>query len=98
MSKYKDTNLLCDVTSGDIDNTVDNLSSSNTTVANKTNYHGKNEKSSNIAFEIIIDKVYNIKTFCENNKGTCAGLTFVFILIVLIAATGRNCRKRKLLV
>ena len=96
MSKYKDTNLLCDVTSEDIDNTVDNLGSSNTTVTNNTNYGVKNKKSSNIALDIIIDKVYDVKQFCENNRGTCAGLTFVFILIILIAGTGRNCRKRKL--
>ena len=96
MDKYKDTNLLCEVTNEDIDNTEDTLSYSNTTVRTNDSDLTKNKRSTNVALDIILDKLYDIKTFCESNKGTCAGLTFVFILIVLIASTGRNCRKRKL--
>ena len=93
MSKYNDTDLLCDVTSGETDKATDTSNASTLNMEKNTNYKLGNKGNSNIPLEIISGKLSDIKSFCENNKGTCAGLILVFILLMLIAATERSCRK-----
>lgn len=93
MSKYNDTNLLCDVKGEETDGTMDTSEASKITVTKNTNYHLGNKGNASTPLEIISGNLIDMKPFCENNKGTCAGVIFVFILIILIAATERSCRK-----
>ena len=38
----------------------------------------------------------DIRAWCENNKGTCAGLICVLILLILVVSTGKSCSKLNL--
>ena len=35
----------------------------------------------------------DIRTWCENNKGSCAGLISVSILLILVISSGKSCGK-----
>lgn len=39
----------------------------------------------------IMQHLEDIKIWCESNKGTCAGLISVFILLILIISTEKSC-------
>ena len=41
----------------------------------------------------IMQHLEDIKIWCESNKGTCAGIISVFILLIVIISTEKSCGK-----
>ena len=93
MFETKDTELLCDTSNLEpIKSPIKSDSSSVNSFKNTSNIVSQKRKAYNI-IEIVIEKVSLFKKLSEDNRATSIGLLIVFILLILIFGTGRQCCK-----
>ena len=93
MFETKDTELLWDTSNLDpIKPPIKSDSSSVNSLKNTSNIVSQKRKAYNI-LEIVIEKVSLFKKLSEDNRATSIGLLIVFILLILIFGTGRQCCK-----
>ena len=95
MFETKDTELLCDTSNLEPFKSPirsDLSTGSVNSLKNTSKIVSQKRKAYNI-LEIVIEKVSLFKTISEDNRATSIGLLIVFILLILIFGTGRQCCK-----